>query len=93
MLINLDNEHFRMTQDKHSGFRLLTQATTGPLGGFVGYFTIYLADADLAVDQPHYREDRRSIVSSATLMEALNKARQRGASWIEENGGRSLPMV
>jgi hypothetical protein len=76
-----------MMKDKHNGFRMLTQATNGPLGGFVGYFIIYLAGADLAVDQPYYREDRRSVASSATLMEALNKARQRGASWIETNGG------
>jgi hypothetical protein len=87
MLINLDNEHFRMMNSTRPGFRMLTQATHGPLGGFVGYFIIYLTGDDLAVDQPHYREDRRSVAASSTLMEALNMARQRGADWIEANGG------
>ena len=93
MLINSDNEHFRMMHAAYTGFRMLTQATHGPLGGFVGYFIIYLTGADLAVDQPYYREDRRLVAASATLMEALNMARQRGADWIEANGATGLPPL
>ena len=92
MLINSDDKHCRMTQDKYTGFRILTQATQGPQGGFVGYFIIYLSGADLTVDQPHYRENRRSVAASASLIEALNGARQRGAAWIEANGSRPLTL-
>jgi hypothetical protein len=50
---------------------------------------IYLSDADLALDQPHYRENRRKLRAAVSLIVALNQARQRGIDWIEADRSRA----
>lgn len=80
-----------MPYDTHPGYHVLIQATQSPIGGFIGYFTIYLLGADLTIDQPHYREDRRKVTAAVSLIDALNQARQRGANWVEAD--RSRPFA
>jgi hypothetical protein len=70
-------------------YRVLVQATQDRAGRFIGYFMIYLSDADLALDQPHYREDRRKVTAAVSLIDALNHARQRGIDWIEADRSRA----
>jgi hypothetical protein len=78
-----------MPYDTHLRYRVLTQATQNAAGKFTGYFTIYLLGADLATDQPHYRENRHRITASVSLIDALNQARQRGAEWIRADLNRA----
>lgn len=86
MLINSDNEHFQMSHETYFGYKILTQVTLASGYGFIGYFTIYRAGDNAALDKPLHRESRHIASTSSTMSEALEGAHQRAIHWIEENG-------